>query len=196
MFLAPLIRINLWEWEFLNTGSNSPLLFQPVSYWLVLNVEIFVLNVENYEDRAGKNLMTAPWRIKALSSACWSWLRCHCCFFCHRRKLRAGVNPVRLPLSSSGAANRHQRAQDPLVFVWQSTQGWALQLWEVQLSQLPACSHTHKMSKSWIFFSKTLENHSSLDSLDQSPALGRSKVISYLISWRKPDTLGFHSSRL
>lgn len=34
-------------------------------------------------------------------------------------------------------------------------------------------------------FSKTHENHRSLDSLDQSPALGRSKVISYLISQRK-----------
>lgn len=119
MFLAPLIRWTYGQWELLSIGSNSPVLFQP-------SFTIIVLNVENYKDRAGKNLMTAPWRIKALSSACWSCLWCHCCFFCHRRKLRAGVNRVWLPLSSSGAEHRHQWAQDLLVFVLQSTQGWAL----------------------------------------------------------------------
>lgn len=84
MFLAPLIRSTYRQCEFLNIGSNSPLLFLP-------SFTIIVLNVENYKDRAVKNLMTAPWRIKALSSACLTPFWCHCCFFCHRRKLWAGV---------------------------------------------------------------------------------------------------------
>jgi len=59
-------------------------------------------------------------------------------------------------------------------------------------------AHTQKSQRVKIrdIFSKTHENQRSLDSLDQSPALGRSKVISYLISQRKSDTLGFHSNWL
>lgn len=58
-------------------------------------------------------------------------------------------------------------------------------LGELQLLQLPACSHKSQRVKIMGTFSETHENHRSLDSLDQSPALGRSKVISYLISQRK-----------
>lgn len=145
MFLAPLIRWTYGQWELLSIGSNSPVLFQP-------SFTIIVLNVENYKDRAGKNLMTAPWRIKALSSACWSCLWCHCCFFCTGENSGQGSTvfdchwaPQELNTGTSGLR----------IFWCLSCRAPKAEHWQVQLAQLPACSHTQNVKIIDIFFKNT-----------------------------------------
>lgn len=148
MFLTLLIRSTYRQREFLNIGSNSPLLFLP-------SFTIIVLNVENYKDRAGKNLMTAPWRINAPSSACWSWFWCHCCFFWHRRKLRAGVWLCLTATELLRSCKQAPVSSGPFGVCLAEHPRLSTAALGSSAITAPACSHTQNVKITDIFFQNT-----------------------------------------